>query len=163
MNKIIIWVIVIVVVVAAVIIGVNMTNKPSQQPVSLSNSEAASLALTNLSGGTVDVGQLQHVNWTSSNYGAPTVSMNIIRKVSDNPARYELVRTVALATANDGSAVWVPAKTDVGTSDLVQVGCALTSQACTAGVSGSPLAVIDNGMYANTAAAYQAIEQLNNK
>ncbi len=161
MNKTIIWVVVIVVVIAAVIFGVTMNRAPSQPAASLTG--PASLTLTNPSGGTVDVGQLQHVDWISTNYVAPTVSVNVIRKVSDNPARYELVRTVARATKNDGSAVWVPAAPDVGTSDLIQVGCTPTSQACTAGVSGSPLAVVNTGAYANTAAAYQAIEQLDNK
>ena len=161
MYKLIISAIAIVVAATAVLIGANVTHQTSQQ--SVSSSSIASLSLTNLSGGTVDVGQIQHVNWTADNYAAPTVSVNVIRKVSDNPARYELVRTVASAKSNNGSAVWVPAKTDAGTDVLIQVGCAVTSQAGTAGVSASPVAVLDTGLYDNTAAAYQAIEQLDNK
>ena len=125
--------------------------------------DQASLAVLSPASGTVNVGQKQDVSWTSSDYKAPTVSIAVIRKVSDNPARYELVRTVTAATQNDGSAVWVPSKSDVGQNTLIQVGCALTAQACTAGTSNGALAVIDTGKYSNAAATWQAIEQLNDK
>jgi hypothetical protein len=161
MNKNIIWVLVAVIVIAAVILGVMVMTKPSQ--LAISPGGQASLTLANMSGGAVEVGDIQHVRWTSSNYAAPTVSVDIIRKVGENPARYSLVRRVSAATKNDGDAVWVPSEKDAGTGIFVEVGCAPSAQACAASPLGGALAVNDTGKYANTAAAYEAIEQLNNK
>lgn len=143
----------------------------SNQPASNSSTAPASnvaaaagatLSLVNPISGTVDAGQTQTINWTSSNYSAPDVSLSLIRKVSDNPARYELVRMIATSTKNDGSATWVPAPTDVGTGLSIEIGCVLTSNTCTAASSNSAIAVVNDGRFANTASAYQAIENLNN-
>lgn len=153
--KIITFVIVIIVAITGVKFFRNTPN--------VTTSGIASITLNDLSANTIEVGDLQKINWTAVNYAAPTVSINIIRKVGDNPARYELVRTVAPATTNDGSAVWVPAKTDVGTNTFVEVGCTLTAQECHASKPTFALAVINTGLYSNTANTYKAIEQLNNK
>ena len=123
---------------------------------------SASLSVISPSGLTADVGQLTSVLWTATNYQPQTVSVSVIRKISDNPARYELVRTVAEATRNDGSATWVPAPKDLGQNTLIQVGCTLSAQACTAGVSSSPLAVVNDGRFVNTANLYQSIEAAQN-
>jgi hypothetical protein len=123
-------------------------------------SQPASLALTSsATANTVAVGDLQHIRWTSTNYGAPTVAINIIRKVGDNPAKYELVRQVTASTKNDGDAVWVPALGDVGANTFIEVACTESAQSCTASpIDPQPLAVVNNGSNSNTAAAYQSIE-----
>src|SRR5690348_8731552 len=61
----------------------------------------ASLTLTAPVSGTIDAGQTQTVSWNAENYGASTVDVALIRKVSDNPARYELVRVIAPAKTNN--------------------------------------------------------------
>jgi hypothetical protein len=123
----------------------------------------ASLSLIGPSGSTiadsaVTVGSPQYVTWTSTNYAAPSVSVNIIRKVSDNPAQYELVRTVAKAMSNKGDALWIPLPSDAGENTFVQIDCALSSQACQASPLSvtAPLAVIDTGAYDNMASVYTA-------
>ena len=155
------------IVVAAFVAGVAIfavvliSSKPiSEKPAtSTSMTAAASLALTSAPTGSVDVGELQHIRWTSSNYASPTVSLNIIRKVSDSPARYELVRQVASATANDGDAVWVPAPGDVGPDTYVEIGCVESIQPCTAmPLPLQPVVVENDGRYANTASVFQATE-----
>lgn len=145
-------------VAGAVILAVSKrTDQKAITPVSMT--AAASLALTSVPVGSVDVGELQHIRWVSSNYGASTVSLNIIRKVSDDPASYELVRQVANATKNDGDAVWVPAPSDVGTGTYVEIGCAESIQSCTATpLPEQSLAVENDGRYANTASVFEAIE-----
>jgi len=155
----------VLVVVLVLIAGVLLVNKQANRTSTADMSAPASLALVNMNGSeTASVGDVEHIRWTSTNYAAPTVSIDIIRKVGDNPAQYELVRQVTSSTANDGDAVWVPAMSDVGPNTYVVVGCAVSDQACTATpLSPQPLAVVNNGQNANTAAAYQAIEQLNNK
>lgn len=113
--------------------------------------------------GSVEVGQTQTVAWTSDANAPSTVRVNIIRKVSDNPARYELVRTVA-SKSNNGTATWVPAKSDIGANVSVEIGCGPTANACDAAENTSgALAVIDSNRYANTASAFEAIEQSSNK
>ena len=135
-----------------------------QDRASIDRSVPSALTLTNPTSGNVEVGKTQDVRWTSSNYEPLTVSINVIKRVGTNPDRYELVRTVSLATLNDGLATWVPAKTDVSNDVVVEVGCKLSSHACTSGSNvSSPLAVIDTGRYADTAAIYDAIEQMENK
>jgi hypothetical protein len=152
-----------VAVIILVIAAVTTPNPtPSQTLSQVVVTNPASLSLINPVGGNVELGQRQNVAWTSFNYAPKTVAINIIRKVSDNPARYELVRTVSVATLNDGSAVWVPAPTELGSNIYVEVGCVLSNQGCTASYSADSLAVIDNGRYSNTAAAYQAIENKEN-
>jgi len=148
-----------VIVLAIVVMAVrnSQTGAPSG---TADLSQPASLALTSsATANTVAVGDLQHIRWTSTNYGAPTVAINIIRKVGDNPAKYELVRRVTASTKNDGDAVWVPAPGDVGSNTFIEVACVESAQSCTASpIQPQPLAVVNNGTNSNTAAAYQAIE-----
>lgn len=154
------WIIVsTLILVIIAVIGIDLTSNRIGTPVS----GVASISLIDLDKTTVEVGDLQNISWKSFNYGAPTVAINIIRKVADNPARYELVRTVSAATLNDGSAVWVPAKTDIGSNIIIEVGCTLSAQECHASQSQSALAIVDTGRFSNTANTYKAIEQLNNK
>lgn len=126
-------------------------------------SGAAYLSLLAPLTGTFDAGQTQTVKWTSTNYTPKTVQVALIRKVSDNPARYELVRMVAPATQNDGAATWVPSTKDLGKGLSIEVGCTFSPQACTASKATSQLAVVNDGRYANTASAFQAIEAADNK
>lgn len=153
-----------IIIAATVVIGSNIgpaftgSNIPS-----ISTSGAASLALVAPLSGTFDAGQTQNVVWTSENYGPSTVEVALIRKVSDNPARYELVRVIAPVKSNTGNATWVPAQTDVGNGLSIEIGCALSAQACTATSPSSELAVINDGRFANTASVFQAIEAAQNK
>lgn len=124
----------------------------------------ASLSLIAPTSGSFETGQTQTVKWSSNNYRLSDVNVNLIRKVSDNPVRYELVRTISDNTKNDGNATWVPAATDVGTDLSIEIGCNLSATACQASNSvSSNLAVINSDRYSNTASAYQAIEAENNK
>ena len=114
--------------------------------------------------GTIEVGQTQKVTWSTSNYKAKTVSVDVIRKVSSNPNKYVLVREIAKSTKDDGSATWVPSASDIGSNIMIQVGCTSSAQACTAGVNTSKvLAVKDSSRFVNTASAYQAIEKKANQ
>jgi len=150
----------IILAIAFVLVGMNLISKEST---GLQPAGVASITLSNFNSSTVEIGDLQKVRWITTNYIPKTVTLNVIRKVGDNPARYELVRTVSNATSNDGSAVWVPAKIDMGSDVFVEVGCTFSSQECHASQPTFALAVVDTGLYANTANAYEAIESLQNK
>jgi hypothetical protein len=122
----------------------------------------SSLKLVSSLSGKIDAGQTQTLKW-SSNGSIDQVKVNLIKKVGSNPNRYSLVRTVAVATKNDGSAIWVPAKTDVGTALSIEIGCVASKTACVASAPSAQIAVINDGKYKNTAAAYKAIEASKNK
>ncbi len=64
------------------------------------------------------------VKWQSQNYPAgATVSINLIKKVSDSPTSYEFVRTLAVNTQNDGIESWSPAAKESGDSFFIEVVC----------------------------------------
>ena len=77
---------------------------------------------------------------------------------------YKLIRTIASFTQNDGDAVWVPSKTEIGQNIVIEIACTVTNEKCQATRSTSPIAVIDSGLSAkNTASVYSAFEQSQNK
>lgn len=73
-------------------------------------------------------GEVQGVMWQTTNY--PTgvgVNINLLRKVSDVPAEYMLVRQIAKDTLNDGVHTWSKIVTDGNVNDLyVEVTCSTT-------------------------------------
>ncbi len=174
MKKISTWSAIICVLAVAFIISLVLVTtepSPSEKPLSVTSDTStpgASLTLVSPMSGTVEVGQKQTIRWVSSNYKSPFVGINLIRKVGDNPARYDLVRVIAEKTANDGTATWVPAPTtDVGEGLAIELVCVGdTPEGCRASRNATHeggLAVINTGRFANTASAFQAIEQLENK
>lgn len=124
----------------------------------------ALLSLTSLKGGEkIEVGNKQTLKWTSANYSSGNVKINIIKKVASNPNQYELVRSVSDKTLNDGSATWIPAKSDIGSDIFVEIGCKDSQNACRSAVTTSSLAVVDSNKYANTASVFDALEKADNK
>ncbi|MDQ5893724.1 MAG: hypothetical protein QG640_737 [Patescibacteria group bacterium] len=122
------------------------------------------LSLTSHKGGeTIEIGNKQALKWTASNYSSDNVKVNVIKKVSSNPNRYELVRTVSDKTLNDGVATWIPAKSDIGNNIFVEIGCKDTVKACRSAITASSIAVINSNKYMNTASAYSALESTDNK
>ncbi|MEK7463946.1 MAG: peptidoglycan-binding domain-containing protein [Patescibacteria group bacterium] len=129
-----------------------------------SKSADALLSLTSHKGGeTIEVGNKQALKWTASNYSSDNVKVNVIKKVSSNPNRYELVRSVSDKTLNDGVATWIPAKSDIGNNVFIEIGCKDTTKACRSAVTASSLAVVNSNKYMNTASAYSALEKEDNK
>ena len=122
------------------------------------------LSLTSHKGGeTIEVGNKQALKWTASNYSSDNVKVNVIKKVSSNPNRYELVRSVSDKTLNDGVATWIPAKSDIGNNIFVEIGCKDTMKACRSAITSSSLAVVNSNKYANVAGAFSALEKEDNK
>lgn len=159
---------IVTMIIAAVILIIAALTSPGSDQVAVvapveQAPQNASLTLISPVGGTVQVGQVQHITWTSQNYNSNTVSINVLRKVSDAPVSYELIRTISAATANDGDAVWVPTKAEVGTNIIIEVACSFSNQGCQAIRSAASLAVVDTGHTSNTASVYSAIEAEENK
>lgn len=151
-------IVLIIVITLAIVASTAMAEAATIKP-------GAKLSLIAPVSGTFEMGQAQTVNWSSTNYGSPTVSIRLIRKVSSNPNRYELVRTIAESTANDGIASWIPSAVESGTRGLsLQIGCVSSTFACQAGNStDSTIAVIRSTRYSNAASAFRALEAANNR
>ena len=151
----------IIILTSFYLIGIEVGNNKLDS--NLTN-EPASLTILAPVGKTVDVGGFEQVNWLSTNYTPSTVKVNLIRKVSDNPNRYEVVRSIASPTTNDGQAAWVPNVSDLGSPVSVEVGCNMSVNSCTAGNNLSEtLAIVNTGNNSNLASTYDAILQLMNK
>ncbi len=69
------------------------------------------------------------VNWQTNNYPSEVgVNINLLRKVSDSPNQFALVRTIVAETPNDGQETWIPGAGE-NTSDLyVEVTCSSAHQ-----------------------------------
>jgi peptidoglycan hydrolase-like protein with peptidoglycan-binding domain len=127
-------------------------------------SNEAKLSITSHKGGEkIEVGNKQTIKYSSTNYTSPKVKVNIIKKVASNPNRYEFVRTVSGVNSNDGSATWVPTRSEIGSNILIEVGCIESETACRAGITSATLAIVDSTKYQNTASAFDAIERADNK
>lgn len=84
---------------------------------------------TNTAGvASVFLSQTKEIKWETKNYPANIgVNINLLRKVSDNPVEYELVRQIAKDTANDGLETWLPLSSDGDKSNLyIEVTCSTT-------------------------------------
>jgi len=64
------------------------------------------------------------ISWQTANYPTDVgVNINLIRKTSDSPRQFTLVRTLTTDTPDDGEELWTPQKGE-NTSDLyVEVTC----------------------------------------
>lgn len=75
----------------------------------------------------VKTGSEQNISWNTVNFSVGSkVSINLIRKVSDSPAKYEFVRKLSTDIANDGSEAWTPLRTEIGNDFMIEVVCSNT-------------------------------------
>lgn len=123
------------------------------------NLASASLTLIAPISGSVNVGQNQTIKWLSNNYNVGAVKISLIRKVSENPLKYDLVRVIAENAPNTGSYIWTPASTDIGDNLSVQIGCVLSEKQCSVSSPSAQLSVIENDRYLNTANLRDALSK----
>ncbi len=85
------------------------------------------------------------VKWTSKGFpeGAK-VNVNLIRKVSESPVSYELVRQIEKNAPNDGQAKWTPSKSETGDNLYIEVTCSDSLQIMGCRVFGAPVKAYDN-------------------
>lgn len=90
-----------------------------------------SVSMTNTNTGTASAvlaGQ-RTITWQSANYPANVgVNINLLRKVSANPAQYSLVRVIAKDTPNDGAESWTPLAGETGSDMYIEVTCSTTNK-----------------------------------
>lgn len=100
-----------------------------------------------LSGTSIEVGVPQTIRWVSSDYPAGLgVNINLLRQVSNNPNRFEFVKTIKKDTPNDGQEVWTPAVGDNGNNLVIQASCSQSfvfPDGCTSSNGVAHLSLID--------------------
>jgi len=108
--------------------------------------ESAHVAVTyNAPADHIDVGDEQLITWETKNFPEGAfVNINLIKKVSDTPKSYEMVRQIGQYLVNDGEESWKPAKSDQGENLFIEVTCAGSGrfkEGCSAAVPQSEFAV----------------------
>lgn len=82
------------------------------------------------------------ITWETSGFKAgEPIDINLIRKTSDSPVAYELVRKIADNTKNDGKYTWAPKEGELESGLFIEVTCSgnETVEGCEVGTS--PLSV----------------------
>ena len=97
------------------------------------NSAAAAMA--------VKIGESQNITWDQTKFSSANVSVTLIKKVSDSPARYDVVRVLSASTPNTGSIAWTPTAEELGGDVYTQVGCVAATSACRSTISTAPITV----------------------
>lgn len=88
-------------------------------------------------GAILKVGTENTVTWKTENFpGTGFVHINLIKKVSDSPAKYQLVRQISSYAVNDGEETWIPERGDVGENISIEVTCAGSARFAEGCVSG---------------------------
>lgn len=79
--------------------------------------------------GAVALAGSKTVTWQTSNFPTGSrVDINLLKKTSDSPATYTLLRTVVRSTVNDGVEIWVPQAGETSANVYVEVVCSNSSQ-----------------------------------
>ncbi len=72
----------------------------------------------------VKVGSEETITWQTQNFPAGAfLNINLVQKIGENPAQFELVRKIAEYTVNDGSETWKPTRNDRGENLYIEVSC----------------------------------------
>lgn len=128
--------------------------------VAKASNEAKVNTVSSVSKSTIKTGSNQNITWTTENFPAgATININLIKKVSDSPVSYELVRQIANNTENDGSFKWSPKRDELGENLQIEIGCGNSekfSGGCISSVDNKTFAV-EKSFGANLASLWDAI------
>lgn len=70
----------------------------------------------------------KNIQWNTANYSAYVgVNINLLRRISDSPVQYQLVRQIASNTPNDGIHLWIPQVSDLYGNLFIEVTCSTTT------------------------------------
>lgn len=96
----------------------------------------------------IKVGEQRAVSWRTENFpNGAFVNVNLLKKVSDSPIKYELVRQITQYGVNDGVEIWKIDKGDMGDKLYIEVTCAGSTRftnGCGGSMDNSQLAVKDS-------------------
>jgi hypothetical protein len=127
----------LILAVVAIVVGVTTLavnySQPSGGPVAVGSApttkmplRTAVVSVTSVSADTASAGDAgsRIVSWKTTDFPKnATVTINLLRKVSDNPASYEFVAPIAVDTANDGTESWTPSSEEGEGDFYIEVVC----------------------------------------
>ncbi len=123
------YIVVILIIVLGIVFWIFKSpreQEPSSVPASVSTE-----SVVNANGDTASVvlSGAKIITWQTSGYPANAgVNINLLRKVSDSPRQFAVVRILATDTVNDGQETWTP-QSGENTNDLyIEVTCSSTYQ-----------------------------------
>ena len=124
------------------------------------SNEAKVNSVSSVSKSVIKTGSNQSITWTTENFPAEaSININLIKKVSDSPVSYELVRQIAANTENDGSFKWSPKRDELGENLQIEIGCGNPEKftgGCVSSVDNVTFAV-EKSFGANLASLWDAI------
>ncbi|MEQ1500166.1 MAG: peptidoglycan-binding domain-containing protein [Parcubacteria group bacterium] len=86
----------------------------STRSVQTSNSNTATVGLANS----------RTITWQTTNYPANAgVNINLVRKTSQSPRTFSIVRSISVDTTNDGQETWIPRSGDLTGDVYIEVTC----------------------------------------
>lgn len=105
------------------------TPAPANNTQSASTKPGSTIAIKSITRGNQTASVLdavsQTITWQTSGYPTNTgVDINLIKKISDTPLSYSLVRQIATHISNTGSYTWIPKTNETGDDLYVEVVCA---------------------------------------
>ena len=117
-----------VIVVFGVLLWIFLSQKekvPEAGPATVST-----LSVSNVTSSALAVfAETKTISWKTSNYPANAgVNINLIKKISDSPREFTLVRTLETDTPNDGEEVWTPQAGENADDLFIEVVCSNTYQ-----------------------------------
>ena len=106
---------------------------------------------------TVKTNSSQDILWSSENFPKDgLININLIKKTSDSPAEYTLVRALHTNIANTGTATWTPTRSEIGSDLMIEIGCSSSTEypnGCISGADSETFAV-KGGFSDNLASAF---------
>lgn len=83
------------------------------------------------------------INWETSSFPADAgVNINLLKKVSDSPIEYTLVKNIATNTANDGQETWNATAEELNSGLFIEVTCSTVQTPGACSVVGQPIEIL---------------------
>lgn len=118
----------VIIILDIIFLGYRSTQDEKYSPVNLSTVSSLSIVDDNSTASVLSV-ETKTISWQISNYPKDVgVNINLVRKISDSPRQFVLVRTLATDTPNDGNETWIPRNGETSDDLYVEVTCSTSYQ-----------------------------------
>lgn len=118
----------VIIILGIVFLTSSSTKNQTPSPATPSTISSLSVVNDNSTASAISVGA-KTITWQTANYPQDAgVNINLVRKVSDSPKQFVLVRTLATNTLNDGKETWIPQSGENSDDLYVEVTCSTSYQ-----------------------------------
>jgi cytoskeletal protein RodZ len=142
MNKKLLTVLGVIIAIGAIIWIVSLKNKPEPAPADTVAKVSVTSAGPAQNVANVASTEDKVITWSAEAYPKGVgVNINLLRKASDSPLSYSLVRQIALNSENDGQESWTPAANEKSGDMYVEVTCSTDYGFVKGCITGAPTKV----------------------